>query len=389
MGQLALFGGTPVRREPLPYGRQSISDEDVALVVDTLRSDWLTGGPRVDGFERAFAEFVGAEHAVAVSSGTAALHAAVFAAGIGAGDEAISTPLTFSATTNVLLHAGATPVFSDVEGERLGLDPSLLESRINERTKALMPVDYAGHPADLEAIGAIAKAHGLLVIEDAAHSLGARVGERPVGSIADLTTFSFHPVKHLACGEGGMVTTADPELAERMRRFRNHGMTSAARSRSGWSYDLVELGLNYRLTDIAAALGTSQIARLEANVARRREIAAAYDDAFAAQPELVRLVEHPDRPSSWHLYPLRLQLPGDQDEWIAALRAEGIGANVHYRAVNGLTLYTERGYDPAETPVAQAATHQLVSLPMFHAMTDQDVADSVAAVRKLVDHYLG
>ncbi|MDA1267247.1 MAG: aminotransferase class I/II-fold pyridoxal phosphate-dependent enzyme [Planctomycetota bacterium] len=389
MGKLALFGGTPVRREPLPYGRQAISDEDIALVVETLRSDWLTGGPRVDGFERAFAEFVGAEHAVAVSSGTAALHAAVFAAGIGPGDEALSTPLTFSATTNVLLHVGATPVFSDVEGERLGLDPSLLEARINERTKALMPVDYAGHPADLEALGALAQAHGLVVIEDASHSLGARVGGRQVGSIADLTTFSFHPVKHLACGEGGMITTADPELAERMRRFRNHGLSSAARTRAGWSYDLVELGLNYRLTDIAAALGTSQIARLEANVARRREIAAAYDDAFAAQPELVRLVEHPDRPSSWHLYPLRLQLPGGQDEWIAALRTEGIGANVHYRAVNELTLYRQRGYDPAETPVAQAASHQLVSLPMFHAMTDQDVADSVAAVRKLVEHYLG
>src|SRR5271166_657643 len=280
---LASEGGPPVRSTFLPYGHQSIEESDIQAVVETLRSDWLTTGPRVGEFEDRFAAWVGAKHAVSFSSGTAALHGAAFAAGLKAGDEVITSPMTFAATANCVLYQGARPVFADVSPDTLNLDPDRFAERITASTRAVLPVDYAGHPADLDPILAVAERHGLIVIEDACHALGAEYGGRRTGSIAHMSVFSFHPVKHLAAGEGGMVTTDRADLAESLRRFRNHGISSDARQRQTsrpWHYEMDLLGFNYRLTDVACALGLSQLKKLEANLSRRREIAARYAAAF-------------------------------------------------------------------------------------------------------------
>jgi len=255
---LAIHGGSPVRKTLLPYGRQSIDESDIQAVVETLRCDWLTTGPKVGEFEEAIAAWVGAKYAVSFSSGTAALHAAAFAAGLQSGDEAITSPFTFVATANCVLYQGVTPVFCDVVEDTLNLDPELIPAQITKRTKAILPVDYAGHPAELDSIIDFADRHGLIVIEDACHALGAEYRGRRVGSVAHMTVFSFHPVKHLTTGEGGMVTTDNPVFAETLRRFRNHGISSDARQRQSagqWQYEMVLLGFNYRLTDIACALG--------------------------------------------------------------------------------------------------------------------------------------
>jgi perosamine synthetase len=388
---LALDGGTPVRKTLLPYGRQSIGEDDIQAVVDVLRSDWLTTGPKVGEFEEAFAAWVGAKHAVSFSSGTAALHGAAFAAGLKPGDEAVTTPMTFAATANCVLYQGATPVFADVSADTLNLDPEQVAARITPRTRAVLPVDYAGHPADLDAIVELAARHGMVVIEDACHALGAEYRRRRTGSIADMTVFSFHPVKHVATGEGGMVTTGRADCAEALRRFRNHGISSDARQRQAngqWYYEMVLLGFNYRLTDIACALGLSQLKKLEANLLRRREIAARYAAAFrdieGVTPPAVRAEVNP----AWHLYPIRLnleKLTADRGRVFRALRAENIGVNVHYIPVHRHRYYCDRfGYRGGEYPVAEDAYERLISLPMFHGMRDRDVADVIAAVKKVM-----
>jgi perosamine synthetase len=388
---LAVDGGTPVRKTLLPYGRQSIGEDDVQAVVDVLRSDWLTTGPKIGEFEEAFAARVGAKYAVSFSSGTAALHGAAFAAGLKPGDEAITTPLTFAATANCVLYQGTTPVFADVSADTLNLDPEKAGARITTRTRAILPVDYAGHPADFDAILELAARHGLIVIEDACHALGAEYRGRRTGSVGDMTVFSFHPVKHVATGEGGMVTTGRADYAEALRRFRNHGISSDARQRQAegqWRYEMVLLGFNYRLTDIACALGLSQLKKLEANLLRRREIAARYAAAFrdlgAVMPPAVRAGVNP----AWHLYPIRLnleRLSTNRARVFRALRAENIGVNVHYIPVHRHPYYHDRfGYQGGEYPIAEDAYERLISLPMFHAMSDQDVEDVVAAVRKIL-----
>lgn len=391
---LAVDGGTPVRQTLLPYGRQSIGEDDIQAVVDVLRSDWLTTGPKVGEFEEAFAARVGARYAVSFSSGTAALHGAAFAAGLKPGDEAITTPMTFAATANCVLYQGATPVLADVSADTLNLDPEKVAARITPRTRAVLPVDYAGHPAELDAILELAARHGLVVIEDASHALGAAYRQRLTGSIADMTVFSFHPVKHLATGEGGMVTTDRAECAEAMRRFRNHGISSEARQRQTagqWHYEMVLLGFNYRLTDIACALGLSQLEKLEANLLRRRAIAkryaAAFRDLAGVTPPTVRADVNP----AWHLYPIRLnleKLTADRGEVFRALRAENIGVNVHYIPVHCHPYYRDRfGYRGGEYPIAEDAYERLISLPMFHGMSDEDVEDVIRAVGKVTRHY--
>jgi perosamine synthetase len=387
---LAIDGGTPVRKTMLPYGRQSISEDDIQTVVDVLRSDWLTTGPKVAEFEEALAARVGAKYAVAYSSGTAALHGAAFAAGLKPGDEAITSPLTFAATANCVLYQGARPVFADVSPDTLNLDPDLLAERITPNTRAILPVDYAGHPADLDPILALGERHGLTVIEDACHALGADYKGRRTGSIAHMSVFSFHPVKHVATGEGGMVTTDRADLAESLRRFRNHGISGDARQRhaSGqWHYEMVQLGFNYRLTDIACALGISQLKKLEANLARRREIAARYTAAFRNLRGVIAPSVRSDVNPAWHLYPIRIdysQPKKDRAYIFRALRAENIGVNVHYIPVHLHPYYRDRfGYQGGEYPVAETAYEQLISLPMFHAMTEQDVEDVIAAVSKV------
>ncbi|MGB0116413.1 MAG: UDP-4-amino-4,6-dideoxy-N-acetyl-beta-L-altrosamine transaminase [Terriglobales bacterium] len=397
METLAIHGGSPVREKLLPYGRQSLDDADIQAVVEVLKSDWLTTGPKVEEFEERFVAWVGARHAVSFSSGTAALHGAAFAAGLGPGDEAITTPMTFCATANCILYQGATPRFADVSADTLNLDPEEVDRKLSARTpprvKAIIAVDYAGHPAALDELGKLAKTHGALLIEDACHALGAEYHGKRVGSLADMTVFSFHPVKHLTTGEGGMVTTSNPRLAETLRRFRNHGISSEARQRheSGqWFYEMVLLGFNYRLTDIACALGLSQLEKLEANLARRREIAAQYAEAFR---EMAAIVIPPVRNGvdpAWHLYPVRLNLEMfsvNRGEIFRALRAENIGVNVHYIPVHQHPYYRERFKSEENYPVAEDAYERLISLPMFHSMTAQDVEDVIHAVTKIVHHY--
>ncbi len=392
---LAIDGGTPVRKTMLPYGRQSVSEEDIQAVADVLRSDWLTTGPKVAEFEEALAAQVGAKYAVAFSSGTAALHGAAFAADLKAGDEAITSPLTFAATANCVLYQGARPVFADVCPDTLNLDPDRFAERITASTRAVLPVDYAGHPADLDPILDLADRHGLIVIEDACHALGTEYKGRGTGSIAHMSVFSFHPVKHVATGEGGMVTTDRADLAESLRRFRNHGISSDARQRQAsgqWHYEMVLLGFNYRLTDIACALGLSQLKRLDANLARRREIAARYTAAFRDIPGVVAPSVRPNVNPAWHLYPIRVsaaRLNADRAHVFRALRGENIGVNVHYIPVHLHPYYRDRfGYRGGEYPVAEAAFEQLISLPMFHGMTDEDVQDVIEALTKVMNHYM-
>jgi perosamine synthetase len=391
---LAFDGGSPVRKTLLPYGRQSIGEDDIQAVVDVLRSDWLTTGPKVGEFEEAFAARVGAKYAVSFSSGTAALHGAAFAAGLEPGDEAITTPLTFAATANCVLYQGATPVFADVSADTLNLDPEKVAARITARTRAILPVDYAGHPADLDAMLGLAARHGLVVIEDACHALGAEYRERRTGSIADMTVFSFHPVKHVATGEGGMVTTGRADCAEALRRFRNHGISSEARQRQAegqWRYEMVLLGFNYRLTDIACALGLSQLKKLEANLLRRREIAARYAAAFSSLVGVTFPAVRAGVNPAWHLYPIRLnleKLSANRAQVFRALRAENIGVNVHYIPVHCHPYYRDRfGYRGGEYRIAEDAYERLISLPMFHGMSDQDAEDVILAVEKVIGHF--
>jgi perosamine synthetase len=392
---LAIDGGSPVRATFLPYGRQSLEEADVQAVVEVLRSEWLTTGPKVGEFEEAFAARVGAAHAVSFTSGTAALHAAAFAAGLKAGDEAVTTPITFAATANCVLYQGATPVFADVSSDTLNLDPEQVARKISANTRAILPVDYAGHPADLIPILEIARRHDLIVIEDACHALGAEYSGRRVGSIADMTVFSFHPVKHITTGEGGMVTTHNPQFAETLRRFRNHGISSEARQRQQtgqWHYEMVLLGFNYRLPDIVCALGLEQLKRLKANLARRRAIAATYSAAFRDLPGVIPPPVRAGVNPAWHLYPIRLdlsQLSANRAQVFRALRAENIGVNVHYIPVHYHPYYRERfGSRIGEFPVAETAYERLISLPMFHGMNDGDVEDVIHAVKKVLGHYL-
>jgi perosamine synthetase len=363
----------------IPYGRQSIDDEDVNAVAEVLRSDWLTTGPAVEQFERAVAGFTGARHAVAVSSGTAALHAAVYALGIGPGDEAIVPPMTFAATANAVVFQGGTPVFADVDPDTLLLDPAEVERKITPRTRAIIPVDYAGQPCDYDCLRAIAQRYGLALIADACHSLGAEYRGRRVGTLADLSAFSFHPVKHITTGEGGMITTDDDMLAGRLCRFRNHGISTDHRQRSeagSWFYEMEELGYNYRLSDIQCALGSSQLRKLPDWIARRRAIVAAYASALPWKPLAVRR----DVSHAWHLYVV--QVPGDRAAAFRALRNAGIGVNVHYVPVH-LHPFYRRHFDtgPGLCPVAEQAYEHLLSLPMYPGLRDSDVEAVIAAVR--------
>jgi len=392
--KLAIQGGLPVRTTLLPYGRQSIDEADIQAVVDTLRSDWLTTGPKVAEFEEAIAEWVGAKYAVSFSSGTAALHAAAFTCGLQPGDEAITSPLTFAATANSALYLGATPVFADVLLDTLNLDPEQAAARITPRTKAILPVDFAGYPADIDAVLELAERHGAVVIEDACHALGAEYRGRRLGSNAHMTVFSFHPVKHMTTGEGGMVTTNNPTFADTLRLFRNHGISSDARQRQAigqWHYEMVLLGFNYRLTDIACALGLQQLSKLEANLARRRQIAERYNAELRHLPVTLPPSACEEANPSWHLYPIRLKLDElscTRGEAFQALRAENLGVNVHYIPVHRHPYYRDRfGYQGGEYPIAEAASDSMISLPMFHGMTDGDVEDVLHAVNKVLSHF--
>ncbi|MCB9850407.1 MAG: UDP-4-amino-4,6-dideoxy-N-acetyl-beta-L-altrosamine transaminase [Phycisphaerales bacterium] len=389
-GQLAIDGGKPVRSSLLPYGRQTIAEDDIAAVVRVLRSDWLTTGPAVTEFEQAFAAVTGAESAVSVSSGTAALHAMMHALRIGPGDEVIVPTMTFAGTANAVRFAGGQPVFADVDAATLLIDPDSVAARIGPRTRAIVAVDYAGQPCDYDALSDIAQDKGLALLSDACHSLGASYRGNPVGCLTAMTVFSFHPVKAITTAEGGMVTVSDNGLADRLRAFRNHCMNADHQIRAAngtWAYEIAELGWNYRLNDMQCALGLSQLGKLPEFIGKRQALAGRYDELLADVPGVTPLAVLAERTHAYHLYVVQLDLDAltvDRGAVFAALRAEGIGVNVHYLPVHRQPLYRDaRG----SCPVAEAAYERMLSLPIFPTMTMTDVEDVVTALRKVLYAY--
>lgn len=384
----------PIRKSMLPYGRQDIDEEDIAAVVEVLRSDWLTTGPKVAEFETAFANFVGAQEAIAVSNGTAALHSAMHVIGIGPGDEVIVTPMTFAASANCVVYCGGTPIFADVDPDTLLIDPSSVESKITSSTKAILAVDYAGQPCDYNALRQIAERYNLTLVDDACHAVGGSYEGRAVGTLADLSTFSLHPVKHFTTGEGGLITTDNSAWAERMRTFRNHGITTDHRQRESlgsWMYEMVDLGYNYRITDFQCALGISQLRKLPDWVERRRTIAHFYDAQIADIRGINPLAARPNVTHAYHLYVVRLDvnlLGVNRAKIFAALRAEGIGVNVHYIPVHLHPFYQDKyGTSAGLCPVAEQAYEEVLSLPIFPRMSMQDAEDVVAALKKVIQGF--
>lgn len=358
----------------IPYGRQSIDEADIQAVVDVLRSDYLTTGPKVAEFERKVADYVGAKYAVAVCNGTAALHIACLAAGIGSGDEVITTPITFAASANCVLYCGVDPVFADIDPLTYNIDPKEVERCITSRTKAIIPVHYTGQPCDMEAITAIAKKHNLTVIEDAAHALGAVYNGRKIGSISDMTCFSFHPVKPVTTGEGGMVVTQDEALYRRLLLFRSHGITRdedlLTENQGPWYYQQQLLGYNYRITDISCALGISQMDKLDGFLEKRRSIAKRYNEAFAEVDGIRTPVQMELCESGWHLYMIQV-LNRDRREVFEALRAAGIGVNVHYIPVYRHPYYQEHGYAGVHCPHGEEFYQRAISLPIYPGLTQE------------------
>lgn len=384
----------PVRNTFLPYGRQWIEEDDIQAVVDTLRGDFLTTGPAVDAFEQAIAQYVGARYAVSFSNGTAALHGACFAAGIGEGDEVITTPMTFAASANCVLYQNGTPVFADIDPMTYNLDPEAVERAITPRTKAIIPVHFTGQPAAMREIHRIAKQYGLVVIEDAAHALGATYQGRRIGALSDMTMFSFHPVKHITSGEGGIITTNDETYYQKLLQFRTHGITKNTDQLTDihgpWYYEMQFLGFNYRMTDIQAVLGTSQLKKIERFIELRKQYVALYEKAFRDVRELTTPYQDEVGESSWHLYIIRLnqgQLRASRKEIFEALLNENIGVNVHYIPVHWMPYYQELGYQKGICPHAEALYEDIITLPLFPAMTEHDVYDVIDAVKKVLIRY--
>jgi perosamine synthetase len=383
-------GGTMKKRESfLSYGQQWITDEDIEAVVTVLKSPFLTQGPKIHEFERKVADYVGAKYAVAFSNGTAALHGACFAAGIGEGDEVITTPITFAATSNAVLYCGGKPVFADIDERTYNIDPKEIRKHITPNTKAIIPVDFTGQPADMDAIMEIANEHGLVVIEDGAHSLGAEYKGRKVGMLAHMTMFSFHPVKPVTTAEGGVIVTDSEEYYEKLKRFRSHGIIkhNLSRDEGPWYYEMVDLGYNYRMTDLQAALGISQMDKLDRFIERRREIASMYNEAFKTMDSVIVPMQLEGTQSGWHLYVLQLKLDKlkrNRREIFESLRAENIGVHVHYIPVYWHPYYQKLGYRKGICPKAEQWYEQALTLPIFPKMTDEDVNDVIEAVKRNV-----
>ena len=395
MNQLAIFGGVPVRETPLHYGRQYIDQADVDAVTEALRSPALTGGPRITQLEEKLCKVTGAAYAVAVSNGTAALHLAAMAAGFGDGDEVIVSSITFAASANCVLYVGAKPVFADIQADTYNVDPASIRKLITPRTKGVIAVDFTGQAVQLDEIRAICKEHNLTLIEDAAHAIGTKYKGQPVGSIADMTCFSFHPVKTVTSGEGGAITTNDEQLYRRLLRLRSHGITRNREEMvhptdAPWYNEQVELGYNYRMTDIQAALLISQLDKLPAFSRRRSEIVAKYNTAFAQIPEIQVQREIPESETTRHLYILRLRLERlkcDRRQFFDALAAENICSQVHYLPVYWHSYYEKLGYEKGLCPNAEQYYMASMSLPLYYTLTDEDVEDVIRAVRKLIDYY--
>lgn len=371
----------------IPYGRQCIEEDDIQAVVDVLRSDYLTTGPKIAEFENMVASYVGAKYAVAVSNGTAALHIACLAAGITEGDEVITTPITFAASANCVLYCGGTPVFADIDPQTYNIDPDDIRKKITDRTKAIIPVHLAGQPCDMDEIHQIAKEHGLLVIEDGAHALGAEYKGKKIGSLSDMTTFSFHPVKPITTGEGGMVVTNDENLYKRLCLYRSHGITRdeelLQNHEGAWYYEQQLLGYNYRMTDIQCALGISQMHKLDRFLARRRELAKRYDEAFSDYADVITPFQLNDINSGWHLYIIQVK-NHNRKEVFEQLRAMGIGVNVHYIPVYRHPYYQQHGYQDIKCKNAEQLYEHMISIPLYPLLKEEEQDVVIGAIRDII-----
>lgn len=395
MKELAINGGAPVFDKKIGYGHQYIDNADIQAVNEVLKSDFLTCGPKIDEAEDKLCQITGAKHAILLSNGTAALHAACYAAGIGPEDEVITTPITFAASANCVLYCGGKPVFADINPETYNIDPDSIAGKITDRTKAVIAVDYTGQAVEIQRIKEICDEYSLIFIEDAAHSLGTKYDGRPIGSLADMTEFSFHPVKTCTAGEGGAVTTNDDEFYKKLVWFRTHGITRVQdwmdkKSEGGWYYQQIDLGYNYRMTDIQAALLSSQLDKLDMFAKRRKELVNRYNEAFSQMPEIIVQKEIPQSDTVRHLYIIQLNLERlkvGRREIFDALQAEGVGVNVHYIPVYSFPYYQKLGYKMGDCPNAEKLYERIISIPLFYSMTNEDQDKVIEAVKKVVDYY--
>ena len=385
---LKYFKNRKTGRKMIPYGRQTIEEDDIQAVVDVLRSDYLTTGPKIAEFEKMVADYVGAKYAVAISNGTSALHAACFAAGIQPGDEVITTPLTFAASSNCVLYCGGTPVFADVDPKTYNIDPEDIRRKITDKTKAIIAVHLAGQPCDMDEIHKIAKEHDLIVIEDGAHALGSVYKGKKVGTLSDMTPCSFHPVKPITTGEGGMIVTDNEEFYQKMMLFRSHGITRdenlMTRNDGPWFYQQLDLGYNYRITDIQCALGCSQMKKLDRFLALRKEIVARYNEAFADCENIVTPYQLPETESGWHLYIVQVK-NCDRRKVFEALREHGIAVNVHYIPVYLHPYYQEHGYKDVHCRNAEEVYSHIISLPLYPTLTEEQQQYVIETLKHVIN----
>lgn len=395
MEKLAIDGGYPVRASKIYYGRQCIEDDDVRAVVETVQSDFITCGPKVDEMERELSCYTGAKYTVAVCNGTAALHCACMAAGIGPGDEVITTPITFAASANCILYCGATPVFADINPDTYNIDPNSIEKHITDRTKAVIAVDFTGQVVQVKEIREICDKYNLVFIEDAAHSIGSKYNGVSVGNLADMTCMSFHPVKTITGGEGGAILTNNAQYYKKLALVRTHGITHDINEMTGeiegsWCYQQIELGYNYRITDFQAALIVSQLEKIERFVARRKEIVKQYNIAFANVPEIIVQKEIKESDTCRHLYIIQLDLEKlncTRKEFFDALSAENVQPQVHYMPVYWFPYYEKLGYEKGLCPNAENIYSRIMSIPLYPLLTDRDVEDVIHAVKKVIANY--
>jgi len=374
----------------ISYGKQWVDRKDIQEVVKVLKTNRITQGPKIEEFERVIAEYCGVKYAVAVSSGTAALHLAYTTAGIGQGDEVITTPLTFAATANAIIFCGGRPVFADIQEDTLNLDPEEIEKKITKKTKAIVPVDFAGHPCDYDEIRKIAQKYKLLIIEDAAHALGSEYKGQKIGSFSDMTILSFHPVKTITTGEGGMILTNNKDFYEKLKIFRHHGIIKKP-EKGGWYYEIENPGFNYRLTDFQCALGLSQLRKIDKFIKKRREIVAKYNKEFKNLKEIILPVEKNYVKSAWHIYVIQLcldKLKTDRKKIFEELQKAGIGVQVHYLPLHLQPFYQRKfGYKLSDFPITEKYYRQAITLPLFPKITNKDVKKVIKVVKEVINFY--